>query len=310
MGAKRARFSILLWPSLYPKFTLILPPIVAMLCALLLVTLMRLTEQSDQVKLARMRERANAMIALKLSGAEPWQWKRQFDCQGMSDCLRAEMKFGDSADPKSMQIPFKTDAACKICHDPAKGIYKDKFQITFRGVSPIPNHSELTDMIFVGFALLGFAASATIWYLIRRRKIRGLCIVAMTTTTEVATLGANFPALRQRDAYFAEYGLTRARWATSPEIFSRWLKKNSAYLKANVGQIHFVALHSTYNYSIGLPIELMRNSYQILARVKANESLVDETLIAQMREIPISVRRLVFKSKSDALMKFNVWEFE
>lgn len=309
-ASRRTKFSVLTWPSLYSLRAILLTPLVFALVVGLVMLVFYLSRQSERTLMSRASERVRAVMALKLSGAGVWQWKRELTCENQrGDCLRVEFSFSQPLASGVHSQIVTAPRACKVCH--AKGSENDlTFYTTFPDI-PAGKLGRFTEWAIL--ILLALAAIALVIYLLllRRRRLRsGVCIVAFEHDHEASEAVRNFIvklAASHFSSYYGDIGRNRARIATTPEKLRAILSQNHAFLEANRGSLRSVALHVSLAEASLIPVEVLRAAFQFLARTPARTYLLQERLVDELGEDYENGRRLVFKNKSGASVKFVPW---
>lgn len=306
---RRGKFSILLWPSLYSLRSILLLQLVFVLLAGFTILIFHISRQDERQLLGRAAERVRAIAALKLSGVETWQWKRELKCENsVPDCLKLKISFAPA------QTPAYTEKAtiaepCRICHEKAAAT-GTVFYASFETI-PAGIRSRVGEWLTL--SLIAAVALGLLAYLLRLRSQRlrsGICVVAFehdpTTEREVKKFLKDLFSSR-RYAYYAETAPRRLRIATTPQGLLRILTDFREILERNRGSLRAVALHADPRTCSVIPVDTLRAAYQFLAHVPQRTYLIQEPVAEEFGTDYENGRRLVFKNKSGASLKFIPW---
>lgn len=307
---RRGKFSILLWPSLYPLRAVFAIQLVFLALAGFALLIFHISRQDDRQLLSRASERIRSITALKLSGAEAWQWKRELNCENSEPgCLKLKISF-TPANKSSYAEKVNLSEPCRICHEKA-ALSNPVFYASF---DQIPAVIENRTGEWLTLALIAAAALALLVYLLllRAKRLRsGICVVAFehdpTTDKEVKSFLKSLFASR-RYAYYAESTPRRLRIATTPGQLLRILTDFRDLLERNRGSLRAVALHADLRSSPVIPVDTLRTAFQFLRHIPQRSYLVQEQIAGEFGADYENGRRLVFKNKSGASLKFIPWE--
>ncbi len=310
-AVRRGKFSLLLWPSLYSLRAILLTPLAFAAIAGIIAWSFHTGRQDERQLISRASERIKAITTLKLSGVDAWQWKRALRCENHEpDCLAVKLSFIPNADTNVYSEKVSAPESCKICHEKELG-GQGAFYATFTTL-PAPGKSRWIEFfILVSCALM--AAALVVWLLLMRARRResGICIVALEHDAAAGKNVQNFIrrlAVSRSLSYYAETLPNRIRIATTPEVFGKILIKNREFLETNRGSLRLTALLVELKQHTLIPIEILRSVFQFLTRTPARTYLIQEKLAARIGADDENGRRLVFKNKSGALVKFVPWE--
>lgn len=300
--ARRARYSVLFWPSLYPTSAFLILFAGFLFVAGLVTALQYLSGTNERMLHARASERARSAAALKLSGVEKWQWQNDLSCiDRMSDCLPMRWSFRKNAQQSGYTLRLKAEQACAICHA-AEFRHEKYYYVNFPGERNPVSFSVTPVINFSAAVLLAALASFMVLWMKYRRSRAGVVVAALEGSSAAPLL----PGIR--GAYFREISGDRVRWAGAAEDFADYLVMHAEWLKKNAATLRLVAVHVDLKTHAPLAIETMRGVFRLLAQTQRGQFLVQEPLLTQVAEKTINMRRLVFKNKSGASLKFISWE--
>ncbi|MBN8222742.1 MAG: hypothetical protein J0L53_17630 [Spirochaetes bacterium] len=315
-AGRRGKFSLLFWPSLYsPRMIFGIAAGFAAAAGMTML-LFYIARQNDRQVLARASERVKTIMALKLSGADRWLWKRELTCESQkADCLRVEFSFEKPASPRIYVEKLFVPRPCRICHENTSE--NDlSFYAAFPEIAVSPS-GRLVEWLCVGvIGALGIFAVVYLVLLGRRRRSRGICVAAFEYDVAAPKAVRDFIARLAGSRFKSYYGDAmgyRARIATTPGRLAKILKTRSDFLEKNRGSLRFIAVHVDLKQNSILPIETLRSVLQFLARTPARTYLIHERLAELMASdggLLENGRRLVFKNKSGASVKFVPWQAE
>lgn len=306
---RRGKFSILLWPSLYSLRAILSLQLAFVLLAGLAMLIFHISRIDERQLLSRASERTRAIMALKLSGVETWQWKRELKCDNAPrDCLKLKISFAP-ATTTAYTEKVAIAEPCRICHEKLSAtnaaVYAS-FEAIPAGIKSRPGE-------WLALSLIAAAALGLLVYLLvlRARRLKaGICVVAFehdpTTEKEVKIFLKTLFGSR-RYAYYAETSPRRLRIATTPERFYAILNDFREILERNRGSLRAVALHADPRTGSIIPVETLRNAYQFLPHIPQRTYLVQEQVADEFGADYENGRRLVFKNKSGASLKFIPW---
>jgi len=286
----RGHYSTLLWPSLWPKSLLLVFPFAGLGIGAILCLVISLKNSTLEGRLA---ERARAITQLKLSGVEVWQWKKNLECD---DCIKARITFKKPEKTDTFISPTEAPKPCKICHA-REAANSSIYYINFFETPPVRNTNWLYGVTLLTCIFLGIFASLLLY---RLKKTR--IVIAAINLIDVDI------RLRRRDAYYIEGDANRLRFATTYERFHAWLRDSKHEFRAKRAGLKLAAFSAEVKRASPLPIEALRGIYQVLKATPHATFLIDERLFAEAEANAINMRRLVFKSKSGASLKFVAWE--
>jgi hypothetical protein len=310
-AVRRGKFSLLLWPSLYSLGAILLTPLAFIIIAGIIALSFHTIRQDERQLVSRASERIKAIMALKLSGVESWQWKRALRCENHEpDCLALKLSFIHNVETNSYSEKIIAPESCKICH--AKNLASQgSFSATFTSL-PAAGKSRWIEITLLGAcAIMAIALVVWLFILRSRRRQEGICIAAFEHDTVAGKAVKNFLrrlAGSRSLSYYAETQPNRIRIATTPEVFGKILSQNREFLESNRGSLRLIALHIELKQHTLIPIEILRSVFQFLGRVPARTYLIQEKLLTRLDANYENGRRLVFKNKSGALLKFVPWE--
>ena len=170
---------------------------------------------------------------------------------------------------------------------------------------------EIAALIII--ATLAAASVVLLSILTARRRRSGICVAAFECDRMAEKSVQKFIrqlATQRRLSYYGDAAANRVRIATTPEKFAKILAQSRAFLAKNRGSLRFAALHVDLEKNTLLPIEHLRGVFRFLARTPARMYLIQEQLVTLLGREFENERRLVFKNKSGALLKFVPWQAE
>lgn len=301
MRGRRARYSTLLWPSLYPRGFIFSLPLICLSFGALICVILYLSRLDAYRLETRLSERVRGATAAKLSGLRPWQWKQFFDCQQQaSDCLKLRLAFQKPAAENFESREVEASAACKICHE-QRLQQSLKFYVDFYETPKAKHPFWIFYAILIVAGVSGIALMTHLLLIGRKRKKSGI-IVGAINLIEASMV------LTNRDAYFSENDGSRIRFMTTPERFSVFLEDRAREFREKRSGLKLAAVTADLPQNGILPIELLRGVYQILKSTPHATFLIDERFFSAQDEKIINMRRLVFKNKSGGSLKFLAWE--
>lgn len=309
----RGKFSVLLWPSLYSTRAILLTPLAFVFAAGLVSLAFHFARQGERALTARASERVSALVHLKLSGAESWQWRQAMSCKNQAaDCLPVKFMFAEQMATDHYVEHRNAPEACRICH--AKDIpVGGSFSAVFTTLPPA-NQSRTGEIaVLIVIATLAVASIVFLSVLTVRRRRSGICVAAFECDRIAEKSVQKFIrqlATQRRLSYYGDAAAHRVRIATTPEKFAKILAQSRAFLEENRGSLRFAALHVDLEKNTLLPIEHLRGVFRFLARTPARTYLIQEQLATLLGQPFENERRLVFKNKSGALLKFVAWQAE
>lgn len=307
----RGKFSVALWPSLYSPRAILLTPLAFAIAAGLVSLAFHFARQGEHALTARAAERVSALVHLKLSGAESWQWRQAMACKNQTqDCLPVKFIFADPATQDHYAERRTAPEACRICH--AKDLSAGgSFTAVFTTLPAITTNRTIEFAVLLVIALLAISTVVLLFLLNGRRRRAGICVAAFACDKMADKTVQKFIrqlATSRRLSYYGDTASNRVRIATTPEKFREILSRNSAFLEKNRGSLRFAALHVDMEKNTLLPIEHLRGVFRFLARTPARTYLIQEQLVTLLGRDFENERRLVFKNKSGALLKFVPWQ--
>lgn len=307
---RKARYSILLWPSLYPKGIFLLVPLLAITLAGAAILLQWVSHQATRTQIERAEERTRSIVTSKLSGAQPWQWRSNLACEGVNkNCLKAQLFFRDPGVTTALKITAKAEPACAICHATE---FKSggNFFVVFSDIAAHEPQLISAVAIIIFSATLGFLFSLLIFLAMLKRRRNGIVVVALDVRAVEGVVDSQFMARIANDrklAYYAERSENRLRFAAAAEEFLPWMQKNMVVLEKNRTTMRLVAMQLDLGKNSTLPIEALRGIFRFLAQTPPGYYLIHEDLYPLQKRNSINMRRLVFKNKSGASLKFVAW---